>query len=129
MQQMEIKLHYVRILQENKFILCNLSTRVISRCPSKINELQNHETSLSKDLNQCKRSGSQNSFLLHVDIEVHCHNKAGLKESCGDGQHCPSLPATASYADPASSFGGGDASQHNGLLGLHTSPMVASQAL
>lgn len=128
MQQMEIKLHYVLILQENKFILCDLSTRVISRCPPKINELQNHKTSLSKDLNQCKRSGSQNSFLLHIDVEMHCHSKAGLKEGCGDGQQCCSLPATASYADSASSFGWGGASQHSGLLELHTSLMVASQA-
>lgn len=87
--------------------LHNLSIGVIYRCHYKVNE-QEHKTSPIKDLNQCKRSGSQNSFLLHIDMQMHCHSTAGQRQSRGDGQHRPSLPATASSADLAPSFGWGD---------------------
>lgn len=45
---MEIKLHYIFILQENNFILCNLSTGVIARCHSKVNELQEYKAAPEK---------------------------------------------------------------------------------
>lgn len=68
---MEIKLHYVLTLQENHLIPCILGIWAISKCRSKVDELQEHKPSINKDLNQCKRSGSQNLFLSHIDKKMH----------------------------------------------------------
>lgn len=83
-----------------------------------------------------KRFMSQKPFVLHID-NAPCHSKEGAGKSGGDGQHCPSLPPTASPADVVSGgFGWGGSSPAwwssgaaHDIVSGHSEPLSTGETL